>query len=237
MRLVDDDDLVVAQELVTGELGEQDAVGHDLDPGLVGDLRGEAHLVADRAAEVFAEFVGDAFGDRARGDPPRLGVPDHPVDAQAEFEADLRQLRRLARPGLTSDDDDLVVSDRLGDDVLGRADRKFRRIGDLDRVGRTGRFQAGTPLPVLGSRGAPSAAASLRPAAAGSAVAPARMGLLTVRALTGLRSIGPGGILLLGSGRVLVCHLTSQLIARLACLSAAGERRAVRVSACRLRAR
>ena len=45
-------------------------------------------------------------------DPPRLGVADQAVDATAELQAQLRELRALARPGLAGDDDDLVVADR-----------------------------------------------------------------------------------------------------------------------------
>ncbi len=166
MGLVDDDDLIVAQELVPRELGEEDSVGHHLDAGLVGDLRREADLIADRAAEVFAEFVGDAFGDGACGDAPWPRVSDHPLDAEAELEADLRRRRRLARTGLTGDDDDLVVADRLGDLILSRTDWRLRRVGDGDGVGRAGLAQARAALTVLSAGATPSAAALLRPAAA-----------------------------------------------------------------------
>ena len=40
---------------------------------------GEAHLVADHVAELGAELRGDPLGDRAGGDPARLGVPDQPA--------------------------------------------------------------------------------------------------------------------------------------------------------------
>ena len=95
---------------------------------VVADLVGEAHLVADGLAERRAQLLGDALGDGARGDPARLGVPDQPADAAAELEADLRQLRGLARPGLAGDDDDLVVADRGGDVVLALADRQVGRV-------------------------------------------------------------------------------------------------------------
>ncbi|SIJ67977.1 Uncharacterised protein [Mycobacteroides abscessus subsp. abscessus] len=204
MRLVDDDDLIVAQELVPRELGEEDAVGHHLDAGLVGDLRREADLIADRAAEVFAEFVGDALSDGACGDPPRLRVADHPLDAETKLEADLRQLRRLARTGLTGDDDDLVVADRLGDLILGRTDGQFRRVGDGDGVGRAGLAQAGAALTVLSAGATPSAAALLRPAAAWSTSA---LSLLRVPRF-GVSCV------LLGPCRVLFCHVISQLSGR-----------------------
>ena len=40
----------------------------------------------------------------------RRGWPDHPVDAAPRFEAQLRQLGALARPGLARDDHYLVVA-------------------------------------------------------------------------------------------------------------------------------
>ena len=75
------------------------------------DLVGEPHLVADGLAELGAQLLGDPLGDRAGGEAARLGVADQPCDAAAELEADLRQLRGLAGPGLAGDDHDLVVPD------------------------------------------------------------------------------------------------------------------------------
>ncbi|WP_220085809.1 DEAD/DEAH box helicase, partial [Burkholderia multivorans] len=43
-------------------LGDEDSVGHHRDAGFGGDLRREADLIADRAAEVFCEFVGEDLG-------------------------------------------------------------------------------------------------------------------------------------------------------------------------------
>ena len=57
----------------------------------------EADGVADARAERCAQLLGDPLGDRAGGDAARLGVADQPVDAAAELEAQLRQLRALAR--------------------------------------------------------------------------------------------------------------------------------------------
>ena len=79
VRLVDDDRVVAAQLPVALELGEQDAVGHHLDPAGPGGAVGEPHLVADQVAQLGAELFGDPLGHRPRRDPPRLGVPDHPA--------------------------------------------------------------------------------------------------------------------------------------------------------------
>ena len=96
--LVDDQGVVAAEQPVALDLGEQDAVGHHLDQRPAARPVGEPHLVADRVPEPGAELLGDPLGDGARGDPPRLRVPDLPGDATAELQADLRQLGGLARP-------------------------------------------------------------------------------------------------------------------------------------------
>ena len=74
--LVDDQHLVGAEEAVALDLGEQDAVGHHLDEGVLADPVVEAHGVADRLADLGAELLGDALRHRPGGEPPRLGVAD-----------------------------------------------------------------------------------------------------------------------------------------------------------------
>ena len=106
--LVDDQRVVAAQHPVALDLGQQDAVGHHLDPSLLADPVGEAHRVADRGAELGAQLLGDALGDRARRDAPRLGVADQPARRRGRPEAELGQLRALARPGLAGDDHHLM---------------------------------------------------------------------------------------------------------------------------------
>ena len=127
MSLVDDDRVVPFEHPVAVELVEQDAVGHELDAGVLADLVGEPDLVADEAAELGAELLGDAFGYRACGDASWLSVPDR---LPPELKADLGQLRRLARAGRAGDDDDLVVPDDRRDVVLLLADRQVGRVGD-----------------------------------------------------------------------------------------------------------
>ena len=131
MGLVDDDRVVAPQVTVALHLGEQDAVGHHLDQRVARRVVGEPHLVADGAAELDAELLGDALGHRPGGDPAGLGVADGPLDAATELEADLGELGRLARPGLARDDDDLVVADGRGDVVAALTDRQVLGIGDL----------------------------------------------------------------------------------------------------------
>ena len=121
--------------LVARQLGQQDPVGHQLDHRGVADLVGEAHLPADRAAELDAQLLGDPGRHRAGGEAPRLGVADHPVHAAAQLQADLGDLGGLPGAGLAGDDHDLVVADRVGDLLAARADRQCRGVVDAGQRG------------------------------------------------------------------------------------------------------
>ena len=133
--LVDDQGVVAAEHPVARELGQQDAVGHELDQRVLADLVGEAHLPADGVADLGVQLLGDAGGDGARGEAAGLGVPDHPAHAAAQLEADLGDLGGLPGAGLARDDHDLVVADGGGDVVAARADGELGRVGDRGEGG------------------------------------------------------------------------------------------------------
>ena len=133
--LVDDDRVVVEQQPVALDLGEQNAVGHELDARVAADAIVETDGVADVAADLLAELVGDALGHRARGKAARLRVADLAQHAAAQVEQDLRDLRGLARTGFAGDDGDLVVLDGLGDVVAAGGDRQRFRVRDSRQGG------------------------------------------------------------------------------------------------------
>ena len=131
VRLVDDQRVVAPEIAVVLQLGEQDAVGHHLDPALLRRTVREPDLVADGLPQLAAELLGDPLRDAARGDPAWLGVPDHAATLGARLptpqgQRDLRQLRGLPGPGLAGHDHDLVVLDRLRDVVTTRG---YRQVG------------------------------------------------------------------------------------------------------------
>ena len=130
VRLVNDQRVVTKQPPVALHLGQQDAVGHQLDQRLVAGVVVEPHLIAHGRAELGAQLLGDPRGHGPGGDAARLRVPDLPGDAAAELEADLRQLGGLPGAGLARNDDDLVVTDGRRDLVLFLGDRQLGRIGD-----------------------------------------------------------------------------------------------------------
>jgi hypothetical protein len=136
VRLVDDQRVVLLQQPIALDLGEQDAVGHQLDERVVAHLVREPDLVADGATERRPQFLGDAIGYGPSSEPPRLRVADNASDAAAQLNADLRDLRGLPRAGLARDDHDLVVADGRQDVVLALTDRERFRIRDLGHAGR-----------------------------------------------------------------------------------------------------
>ena len=99
VRLVDDQRVVGLQQRIGLRLGQQDAVGHQLDRGAGLQPVLEAHLVADHLAQRRLQLLGDALGHRTGGDAARLGVADQAgaarPQAAAQLERDLGQLRRF----------------------------------------------------------------------------------------------------------------------------------------------
>ncbi len=83
MRLVDDDGVVFFQQRIALYFSQQDAVGHQLDAGIVRHLVAEAYLVADHPAQFGLQFMRDAVSHRARRHAARLGVGDHALHATA----------------------------------------------------------------------------------------------------------------------------------------------------------
>ena len=121
--LVDDQRVVAAQHRVALDLGEEDAVRHHADERVVADAVVEAHGVPDGGADRRAQLTGEALGDRAGGDTAGLGVPDQPGDAASGLDAQLGQLRALARTGLAGDDQHLVPADGSEQLVVPGGDR------------------------------------------------------------------------------------------------------------------
>ncbi len=124
VRLVEDDRVVVREPRIGLRLGEQDAVGHELDQRGIRNLIGEAHLEADEIADAGTELARDATRDRARGNPTRLRAADQPGATAPGRETQFRQLRRLARTRLAGEHDDLMLADQPHDLVGLRADRQ-----------------------------------------------------------------------------------------------------------------
>ncbi len=142
MGLVQDQGVVAAELRIGLGFGEQDAVGHDLDPGLRADVVGEAHLPTNQAAQAGFRFLGDAGRHTLRGDTARLGHADAALEASSGGKGDLRQLRGLAGTGFTADDDDLMPVEGGGDVLPARRHRQVLRKGKLGYRGGSGEHGA-----------------------------------------------------------------------------------------------
>mmetsp|Transcript_13671 Transcript_13671/g.61385 ORF Transcript_13671/g.61385 Transcript_13671/m.61385 type:complete len:633 (-) Transcript_13671:428-2326(-) len=130
VRLVDDDDAVLAQEQVALNLAEQDAVRHELDPRFFSHLLVVSHLVPHVAAEGNVELLRHP---RRRGrdrHAPRLRHGDgagmrraHRIPVPRLVQK-LGHLRRLTAPRLAADDRHRVVVYVVYDVVLRTENRQ-----------------------------------------------------------------------------------------------------------------
>ncbi|MNI42675.1 hypothetical protein D3C73_969760 [compost metagenome] len=174
VRLVDDDGVVAAQERVALRLGQQDAVGHQLDRRIGAGAVVKAHLVAHHFAHRRVQLFGDALGHRGGGQAARLGMADHLLAATAQFQADLGQLRGFARARFPADDHHLMAGDGARDFLPPRADGQVFGIGhDGNRA--------------LGALGSTLARRTLGALGAVSTLGPLR----AARAFSGRRARGP----------------------------------------------
>ena len=144
MCLVQDQGVVAQQAPVTLDLGEQDAVGHQLDQCAITCLIGKTHRVANRTdacspicTKRGSQLVGDPLGHGARRQPSRLGVPDDAADAAPHLEADFGQLGGLAGSGFTGDHHDLMAANGGGELAAELTDRQVW-VGDLGHRGVPG---------------------------------------------------------------------------------------------------
>ena len=156
MSLINNDRVVRAQQRVTLHLGQQNAVGHQLNSrasaGGVGKTHFGAHD-APRRVNPLAKFLSNARRDRPRRQPPRLRVADElsvrPTKSATRFKAHLRQLRGFARARRAAQHNHLPAGDSCKDLVLAVRDgeqliHRGEMIGTKPWPGMTiqGPFQA-----------------------------------------------------------------------------------------------
>jgi hypothetical protein len=115
VRLVDDQRVVLFEPDVALRLGEQDAVGHQLDQGIGSGAVAEADLVANQPSHLALQLLRDTCRCRPCGDPARLCVTNQAGGAATDVQADLGDLRGLARAGFAADDQYLMLGNQLRD--------------------------------------------------------------------------------------------------------------------------
>ena len=74
MRLVDDDGVVSVEQRVGLRLGQQNAIGHELDGRVAREPVLEAHLKTHHIAQRRLQLFGNPLGHAAGRNAPRLGV-------------------------------------------------------------------------------------------------------------------------------------------------------------------
>ena len=85
VRFVDDNRVVGGEITVCLGFRQQDAVGHQLDAGIARGVVGEAHFIADRAADFGFQLFGNTLCHGTRGQTARLGMPDQARRPAPEF--------------------------------------------------------------------------------------------------------------------------------------------------------
>ncbi len=163
VSLIQDDGIVFVEKTVLLDFGQQHTVSQQLDMGALAHPVVKTHLVAHGRAQLPLQFGGDAAGQAARSDAPRLGVGDAAINALPHVQADLGQLGGFTRTRFTTEDDDLVFCDQLtyffqtrANGQLGRVfrhrqrlparlDRRCRPVDTLFHIGKNG----GVERPVL----------------------------------------------------------------------------------------
>jgi hypothetical protein len=131
--LIHDDRVVGPQARIGLRLHEQDAVGHELDERAGAGAFLETDLVADRAAQVFSQFLRDTLRHRHGRNASRLRAADHAAEASPRFEAHFGNLRRFPRSGFARYDHDRMPPDRPDDIRPALHDRQGLRIGDAGK--------------------------------------------------------------------------------------------------------
>ncbi len=176
VRLVDDEGVVGQQQRIGLRLGQQDAVGHQLDRGVLGQTVLKAHLEADHLAQWCLQFLRNSFGNTAGGNAAWLGVTNQlaarrgltvgqrvGVVAQtaAHRQRNLGQLGGLARTSLATHDDDLVR--RHGRHDFFAFGGYGQGLGELDLQRWCGARWLGRAKWCLGGRGVGSGHGSIVP--------------------------------------------------------------------------
>ena len=134
--LIDNQRGILAEERVIARLGQQDAVGHEL------EARGwrkpplEAVLIAHRRAEGRLHLLRQTPRHRNGRQAPRLRDPDQPTHVGPRHGRQFRQLRGLSGAGVAADDGDRVRTQRRNQRFGIGGNRQIRRDGEGRRHGR-----------------------------------------------------------------------------------------------------
>mmetsp|Transcript_7308 Transcript_7308/g.17712 ORF Transcript_7308/g.17712 Transcript_7308/m.17712 type:complete len:239 (+) Transcript_7308:1578-2294(+) len=111
--LVEHDQRVTRTVGIHKAFTQQHAIRHVLDHRLVAGAILKPNAVANLLSQPTPKLLAHTLGDRHGGDTTRLRDPDLAPGGVATLCEILWHLRRLSRPGLANDDENLVVGNRL----------------------------------------------------------------------------------------------------------------------------
>ena len=94
--LIDYEAVIAREPLVPADLGEQQAIGDELDTGPLADHLAETHRVAHLGAQRHGQLLGDPGRDGSSRQAAGLSVTDHARATQPRGQTDLGQLGSLA---------------------------------------------------------------------------------------------------------------------------------------------
>jgi hypothetical protein len=106
-------------------LGQQHAIGHQLDQSLRGRLILEPDLVPDPTTDLSPQFIGQSRRDAPGRNPTGLRVADHAPATVACFQAHLGQLGAFAAAGFPADNQCPMLAQRRNDPLTMRRDRQI----------------------------------------------------------------------------------------------------------------
>ncbi len=86
--LIDDDSVVLHQQAVLLDLGQQNTIGHQLDHRVLADMIAEAHLITDSAAWLAFQLLGNTIRHRSRRQTSRLGMANQALNAAPQLHTD-----------------------------------------------------------------------------------------------------------------------------------------------------
>ena len=125
--LVDDEGGITTEERVVARLGQQDAVGHQLEPRLLRGLALETVLIPHCRAQRCADFLGQTASHGDGRQTPRLGDADHPAGLWTGQVRELGKLGSLAAARIAADNRDGTLAERLNQFVRMRGNGQFWR--------------------------------------------------------------------------------------------------------------
>ena len=130
MRLINNERVVAPQHGVALGLGQQNAIGHELDARPRREALVKTHLPTHDLAHLRLQLLRNAPRHRSRRQTPWLGMANQALLPTTRFKANFGQLRGLAGARFTAHDDDGVREQGVANFVASATDRQV--FGILD---------------------------------------------------------------------------------------------------------